>query len=101
MGMTRSKTQVLLNFLPGQVFEHANGVIARTVFLRDRPANANPDLLFENLGEQLEQWRDGDNQRALGFPNPIRHREKYALLEPDGEVYYDVWPLVLGCTNIR
>jgi hypothetical protein len=99
--MTRSKTQVLFNFLPGQVFEHPNGLIARTWSLRERRADdVNPDLLLDNLAEQLDQWRDGATSRAAGFPPPARHRDKYAILEPDGEVLYEVWPLVLECTNL-
>ncbi len=100
--MTRSKTQVLFNFLPGQVFEHPNGVIARTWSLRERRADdVNPELLLENLAEQLEDWRDDGRSRALGYPPPGVHRDKYAILEPDGEVLYEIWPLVLACTSMR
>lgn len=97
MSMTRSKTQVMLNFLPGQVFEHADGFIARTAWLRERLAEVNHDLLLENLADQLEHWRDGDTSRAPGYPDPVKHADKYVVLEPDGELYYDIWPLVLAC----
>lgn len=98
--MTRSKTQVIFNHLPGSVYTHPNGLIVKTVHLRERNASVNPELLLENLADRLDHWRRGDQPRAAGFPDPRKHRDKYALLEPDGEVYYDVWPLVLQCPRI-
>lgn len=98
--MTRSKTQVIFNHLPGAVYSHPSGLIVKTVHLRERNSDVNPELLLENLADQLDDWRLGTKPRAAGFPDPRRHREKYALLEPDGEVYYDVWPLVLHCPKI-
>lgn len=98
--MTRSKTQVIYNHLPGAVYTHPSGTIVKTVHLRERNSDVNPELLLENLADQLEGWKPGGKPRAAGFPDPRRHREKYALLEPDGEVYYDVWPLVLQCPKV-
>jgi len=99
--MTRSKTQVIYSHLPGAVYTHPEGLIVKTAHLRERNSGVNPELLLENLADQLEAWKAGTVPRAAGFPDPLRHRDKYALLEPDGEVYYDVWPLVLACTDIR
>jgi hypothetical protein len=99
--MTRSKTQVIYNHLPGAVYTHPSGMIVKTAHLRERSSEVNPELLLENLADQLEGWKPGGRVRAAGFPDPRRHREKYALLEPDGEVYYDVWPLVLQCRNVN
>jgi len=98
--MTRSKTQVIFNHLPGAVYTHPSGLIVKTAHLRECNSDVNPELLLENLADQLEEWRLGAKPRAAGFPDPRRHREKYALLEPDGEVYYDVWPLVLQCPKM-
>lgn len=98
--MTRSKTQVIYNHLPGAVYTHPSGMIVKTAHLRERNSEVNPDLLLENLADHLDDWRSGGQQRAAGFPDPRKHRAKYALLEPDGEVYYDIWPLVLQCPRI-
>lgn len=98
--MTRSKTQVIYNHLPGAVYTHPSGTIVRTAHLRERNSEVNPELLLENLADQLDGWKPGGKPRAAGFPDPRRHREKYALLEPDGEVYYDIWPLVLQCPRL-
>lgn len=98
--MTRSKTQVIYNHLPGAVYTHPSGLIVKTAHLRERNSDVNPELLLENLADQLEGWKPGGKPRAAGFPDPRRHRDRYALLEPDGEVYYDVWPLVLQCLRM-
>ena len=97
--MSRSKTQVIFNHLPAAVYTHPSGLIVKTASLRERDASVNPELLLENLADKLDEWRRGDQPRAAGFPDPRRHRDKYVLLEPE-EVYYDVWPLVLQCSNL-
>lgn len=104
--MTRSKSQVLRGFLPGQTFQHPNDTIVRVSNLYAGPADVNTELLVELLDEKLAYWqRPGDGggppvNRAVGFLKPIRnHVDQYAFLEPEGEVFYYTWPLVLRCTN--
>jgi hypothetical protein len=104
--MTRSKSQVIRGFLPGQTFQHSNDTIVRVASLYAGPADVNTELLVELLDEKLAHWeRPGDGggppvNRAVGFLKPVRnHVDQYAFLEPEGEVFYYTWPLVLRCTN--
>lgn len=103
--MTRSKTQVMRNYLPDQCFQHENGVIVKVARVETSPANVNEDLLRENFADRLSRWQVQDDSGALrnrapGFVDPMRHLEHYVALEPDGEVLYYVWPLVLRCRNM-
>jgi hypothetical protein len=99
--MTRSKTQVLRGYLPDQCFQHENGVIAKVARLEASVAPVNEDLLLENLADRLNRWTVSDGQavrnRAPGFVDPLRFRNQYVALEPDGQVVYYIWPLVLRC----
>ena len=104
--MTRSKSQVIRGFLPGQTFQHANDTVVRVANLYAGPADVNTDLLIEMLDEKLAYWqRAGDNggppvNRAPGYLKPVaNHADQYAFLEPEGEVFYYTWPLTLRCTN--
>lgn len=104
--MTRSKSQVIRGFLPGQTFQHANDTIVRVANLYAGPADVNTDLLVEMLDEKLAFWQrpggpgQGPVNRAPGYLKPVRnHTDQYAFLEPEGEVFYYTWPLTLRCTN--
>lgn len=104
--MTRSKSQVIRGFLPGQTFQHANDTVVRVANLYAGPADVNTDLLIEMLDEKLAYWqRPGDGggppvNRAPGYLKPVaNHADQYAFLEPEGEVFYYTWPLTLRCTN--
>lgn len=103
--MTRSKSQLIRGFLPGQTFQHQNENVVRVSWLTTSRAEVNANLLLESLEERLGRWQvvDGDGppvNRAPGFLRPVLdHADEYALLEPDGEVFYNVWPLVFRCTN--
>jgi hypothetical protein len=104
--MTRSKSQVIRGFLPGQTFQHANDTIVRVSSLYAGPADVNTELLVEMLDERLAHWqRPGEGggppvNRAPGYLKPVsNHADQYAFLEPEGEVFYYTWPLTLRCTN--
>jgi hypothetical protein len=102
--MTRSKSQVLRGYLPGQTFMHQNEIIVKTIGVdADRAYGTNRDLLVENLKRKLARWGgpqagNGAANRAPGFLDPDRYADDYLLLDPK-EVYYKPWPLVLRCTN--
>jgi hypothetical protein len=99
--MTRSKSQVLRGYLPEQCFQHENGVIAKVARLETSIAAVNEDLLLETLADRLSRWTVSDGNtvrnRAPGYVDPLRFRNQYVALEPDGQVVYYVWPLVLRC----
>lgn len=92
--MTRSKTQVIYNCLPGQVMLHDDGYLIKTFQVRTRRAQVPEKLLLETLGLQLERWP----QRA-GFPDPRRTRDKYEFVEPVDDVTVDLWPLTMQCSR--
>ncbi len=102
--MTRSKSQVLRNYLPGQTFQHQDEHIVRSISVdADRAYATNRDLLFENLKRKLARWGGpqagpGGVNRAPGYLDPDRYNDDYLLLDPK-EVYYKPWPLILRCTN--
>lgn len=110
--MTRSRTQVLRGYLPGQTFQHANQAVVKTVFVENESTDVDPEILFENLAQRLKPWREyvsedtdpnnpppAPQNRAPGFPELPRFQDRYELREPIDEVRFAVWPLVLRCTN--
>jgi hypothetical protein len=92
--MTRSKTQVLYQYLPGQVFLHEGGFVGKVFDVRTKRSNAPERLVLERLAEQLERW---DNR--AGFPDPRRSRDRYEIAEPVDEVVVDLWPLTFECSR--
>jgi len=101
-----SKAQVLRGFLPQQTFEHPNETIVKVLWTPASTAEVNRDLLFAAVQERLEQWTIPDPQtgqplnRAPGYLLPVAdHASDYAAVEPEGPMFYKVWPLVLRCTK--
>lgn len=91
--MQRSRTQVLLHYLPGQVFRHENGAIGKVASVRPQPADINEELVLQVLGDELLSW-----ESKSGFPEPpSAHRDSYEVVEPIDELTFDVWPLTLRC----
>lgn len=101
-----SMAQVLRGFLPRQTFEHPNEAIVQVIGAPLSSAEVNKELLFEALQKRLDQWTIPDPQtgqplnRAPGFLVPFAdHADDYAAVEPEGTMFYKVWPLVLRCTR--
>src|SRR5919106_1800716 len=94
MQMTRSKSQVLYQYLPGQIFLHEGGFIGKVFDVRTRRSNAPERLVLERLAEQLERW-----DKRPGFPDPRRARDRYEIAEPVDEVVVDLWPLTFECSR--
>jgi hypothetical protein len=91
--MKRSKTQVLLHYLPGQVFRHENGTVGKVFAVRTQRSDVNEELVLQVLGDELGGW-----ERKSGFPEPpAGHRDRYEVVEPVDELIFDVWPLTLRC----
>lgn len=110
--MTRSRTQVLRGYLPGQTFEHQNETVVKSTWVEAENSNVDPDVLFENLAKKLQSWQqwtppnsDDDandpepQNRASSFPELPRFQDRYELKAPGEEVRYIVWPLLLRCIN--
>lgn len=94
MAMTRSKTQVLYNYLPGQVFRHEDGYIATVFQVRTRRSDVPERRVLEALSHELEKW-----DHKLGFTDPRRGRDKYDIVEPVDNLVADLWPLTLECSR--
>ncbi len=104
--MKRSKAQVIRGYLPGATFEHPNETIVRVIWTPTSRAEVNKDLLLEALSDRLEQWAMPDAgggpalPRTSGYLQPVTdHPDEYAVVEPDGPMFYKTWPLVMRCTN--
>ncbi|UTI63328.1 hypothetical protein NBH00_18470 [Paraconexibacter antarcticus] len=91
--MQRSKTQVMFNHLPGQVFRHENGLIAQVQRVATEPSyEINSQLVFDALDRELHRWT-----HQTGFRPPLVNPDRYSLVEPVDEVVYDLWPLNMRC----
>lgn len=100
----RTRAQVIRSFLPGQTFEHANETAVRVLWTPVSGAEVHKELLLEALDAKLAEWVIRDNgqpvNRAAGFLQPVAdHADEYAVVEPDGPMFYKTWPLTLYCTN--
>lgn len=91
--MKRSKSQVMFNHLPGQVFRHENGLIAKVNHVATEPAHAiNPTLVYAGLSHELDRW-----SHQNGYRDPATQPDRYSLVEPVDEVVFDLWPLNMRC----
>ena len=91
--MQRSKSQVMFNHLPGQVFRHETGIIAKVNRVATEPSYAiNQSLVFDGLSRELGRW-----SHQNGYRDPATHPDRYSLVEPVDEVVYDLWPLNMRC----
>ena len=91
--MKRSKSQVMFNHLPGQVFRHENGLIAKVGRVATEPSAAiNPVLVYNRMSSELGAW-----PHQNGFRDPATHPDRYTLVEPVHEVVFDLWPLNMRC----
>lgn len=91
--MRRSKSQVMFNHLPGQVFRHENGLIAKVSRVATEPSAAiNQALVYAGLSRELDRW-----PHQSGYRDPATHPDRYSLVEPVDEVVFDLWPLNMRC----
>ena len=64
-----------------------------------RPAHRDARREARLLAAPRRRRRPARN-RAPGFLEPVTdHADQYAFLEPEGEVFYYTWPLMLRCTE--
>lgn len=91
--MQRSKSQVMFNHLPGQVFRHENGLIAKVSRVATEPSSAiNSTLVYDGLSRELGRWTHQN-----GYRDPVTHPDRFSLVEPVDEVVFDLWPLNMRC----
>lgn len=96
--MQRSRTQVLFSYLPGSVFVHETGYIARSTEIRgsDPPQLSSQQVLLEEIDRYLAQW---DDDRIQGLRRPSRVASSdFRVLTPEG-VRWEFWPLRFECVR--
>lgn len=96
--MQRSRTQVLFSYLPGSVFVHETGYIARSTEIRgsDPPQLSSKQVLLEEIDRYLEHW---DDDRIQGLRRPSRVASSdFRVLTPEG-VRWEFWPLRFECAR--
>lgn len=94
--ISRGKQQVLLNYLPGRIFDFAGGTVARAVRIRGRErTDLNGQHLLRAIGEVVRAWPE--EQRTV-FRDPERTADKFVFLEPRS-VDAQMYPLVFWCQN--
>lgn len=96
--MQRSRTQVLFSYLPGSVFVHETGYIARSTEIRgvDPPRLSSQQVLLDEIDRYLSQW---DDERILGLRRPSRIASSdFRVLSPEG-VRWEFWPLRFECVR--
>jgi hypothetical protein len=90
--MKRSKTQVMFQYLPGQVFRHDTGLIGQVKHVRNEPSAVNKQLVLDTLSQELSGW-----PISSGLQDPVTHPNRYHFVEPVDEVTFDLWPLTMRC----
>jgi hypothetical protein len=93
--MQRSATQVLYHHLPGAVFTHEEGFIAKTHHvIGERASEINRSVILDELAAEIDRWTPDQ----VGIPNPRISPDEYIILEPK-EISWDVYPLTFECTT--
>src|SRR5579862_637703 len=98
MPMTRGKQQVLYQFLPGKLFDHSDGAIARveSVYGRERD-DVCPELLLDAIKHDAIAW---DVAMRPNLPDRyLDDASQFAFIEPH-EVVAKMYPLVFRCPNV-
>ncbi len=90
--MKRSKTQVMFQYLPGQVFRHDTGLVGKVARVRNEPSSVNQQLVLDTLSQELAGWPN-----SAGLQDPATHPNRYRFVEPVDEVTFDLWPLTMRC----
>ena len=95
--MQRSRTQVLFSYLPGSVFVHETGYIAKSLEIRGvDPPRLNQQVLLEEIDRYLSQW---DDDRIQGLRRPSRVTgSDFRVLTPEA-VRWELWPLRFECAR--
>lgn len=95
--MERSRSQVIYRYLPGSVFLHEDGFIARTWRVDGNriESQVNKKALLDAVEAAAIQWPT--EKRKIPLPSTVPASE-FAVLEPAG-IVWDVWPSTFQCAN--
>ncbi len=95
--MQRSRSQTIYRYLPGAVFLHEDGFIAKTWKVEgDRIEHrVNKKALLNAVDSAIKQWPE--EKRKIPLPSKAGPSE-FIVLEP-AEVKWDVWPSTFQCSD--
>jgi len=95
--MQRSPGQILYRYLPGAVFLHEDGFIAKTwkIDANRIEHRVHKSGLLDAVESAAEQWPS--TNRNLPLPSTVPPSD-FVVLEPV-RVDWDVWPLTFQCSN--
>lgn len=93
--MKQSRTQTLFRYLPGAVFIHDEGFVARVYQVdgRNFSAEVNREVLLEEIEREAGHWPS--ERRSMPLPSELSSTD-YKFIEPEG-VRWELWPLVFAC----
>jgi hypothetical protein len=95
--MERSRTQVLLTYLPGAVFVHESGLIAKTVSIRGEPTTSvNRQVLLGEIDQYLAHWPD-DGIQGIARPSRLAPSD-FQIITPE-LIRWELWPLKFECAR--
>lgn len=95
--MKRSRTQTLFKYLPGALFIHGDGFVAKVYEVEGRnfEADINREVLLEEIEREASRWPS--ERRHLSLPSELSTND-IRFLEPTF-VRWDLYPLVFACRN--
>lgn len=95
--MKRSRTQTLFRYLPGALFIHGDGFVARVheVWGRNFEADVNRDAVLAEIEREASRWPS--ERRKMPLPTELAQGD-IKFIEPTN-VQWDLYPLVFACRN--
>lgn len=96
--MTRGKSQVLYNYLPGQMFDFEKvSEIARVTSIEGTPNyEYNLELVLKSIQSYASAWKEIHRPSLVG--NLSKKQDRFVLIDPH-RVNSDMFPLILKCQN--
>lgn len=98
--MTRGRSQVLFNYLPGKTFDYAgpHGIHRVTGVDAVPSSEVDTEFVAERVLSRVRQWQGTeDSLGAAGFPPK---KSQYQLVEPT-KVRSELFPLLFYCSDCR
>lgn len=100
--MEVGKQQVLFQYLPGKVFDHRDGAVARVTGIQGTERNdISRDLLLQAIREHAQSWPSGPGQQNQRPSLPdvyLNDVSQFVFVDPD-EVASELFPLVFWCQD--
>lgn len=98
--MTRGRSQVLFNYLPGKTFDYSGPQGIHRVTSVDTVPSGDVDTEFvvERVLSRVRQWQAADD--SMGATGFTQNESQYQLVEP-AKVRSELFPLLFYCSDCR